>query len=157
MVVFADKLCSLLPECEAAAAGRRRRWMLAGLIFLMAAVLGPLGARGLHAREIPVVKAAVRLGGYAKPGDTVLSNSAYIPFFADMSGRALTEAEAAAGVSLLDIGSTYRFVVLDPAVEHFRPEWVAQLSGRYEPFDLPGVKENRLKIFVRRSADPAKP
>jgi len=149
-ILIGEKLQSLSGERPGMDVARRRRVMLVLLTAGLVAGLLPRAIRPPHARELPAVRTAVWLGQRIRPDDTVLSNSPYVPFYADMSGRVITREETEVGIDLSTVTPPYRYVVLDRRVRAFRPEWPAQLTGRYEPLDVPDVKKRHVETFMLR-------
>jgi len=112
--------------------------------------LTPRTLRRLHYPHIPLIETSVRLAGYAEHGDAVLSNSQYVPFFAQIPGRVITKEEAVHGVDLSNVGPPYRFVVLELKSNYFHPEWFGQLNGRYEQLDMVGVDQDEVRTLILR-------
>ena len=156
-LLIAEKICSLLPERKGVGADRRRGVVLVVLLAALAAALSPRTLRPLHAREIPAMEVALWLAGRAQPGDTVLSNSPYVPFFSELPGRFVTRREGMAGIDLSKIAPPCRYVVLDKGIRGYRPEWPTQLGDRYEPVTVPGVRGGDVRTFILRSKPPAGP
>jgi hypothetical protein len=123
------------------------------LVVVMAVALGWRAARPLHRLRIPLVEAATWAGRQAAPGDWILSNSEYVPFYANMQGTVMRRSERIPDATRPVDGGQYRFVILDAESETFDPDWLAALEHAYEPLNLPSTRDARRKIFVfeRRS------
>jgi len=154
-LLVSDKLSSLLPKRDERGEQRRGRLVLGVLLLALVALLTPRTLRPLHSHDVPIIETSMWLRVQAKPGDAVLSNSPYVPFFAQMPGRVITKSEADAGVNLSEVGPPYRFVAFDLKSECFDGEWLTQLSGRYEPLEVIGVPSSGgIRTLVLRPNAP---
>jgi hypothetical protein len=154
VIFISEKLSMLLGRHDEQWAERRGRLILGGLVLLVVAGITPRTLRPLHSGEIPVIETSTWLSVQAKPGDQVISNSPYVPFFARMAGRVITRSDAETGKNLSDVGPPYRFAVFDLNEDPFVEEWLAQLSGRYELLPVIGVPGSTGRIVVLRLKAP---
>ncbi|MHC4592515.1 MAG: ArnT family glycosyltransferase [Planctomycetota bacterium] len=118
------------------------------LVVVMVAALASRAARPVHKLRIPLVEAAAWAGAQAEPGDWILSNSEYVPFYANMQGTVIRRPGRALETTRPVDGGPYRFVVLDAESRTFDPEWLAALGPGYEPLSLPFTRDARRRILV---------
>jgi hypothetical protein len=135
---------------------RRRGWVVAAFLAAFAVLAAPWTLAPLHPEEIPVIETSLGLKVHAKPGDQVLSNSVYVPFYSQIPGRTIAKRDASA-LNLSKAAQRYRFVVLDGQADPFRTVWLDQLSERYEELHLIGARERGIHAFILRPALPAAP
>jgi hypothetical protein len=154
VIFISEKLSGVLGRRDTLWVEKRGRLILGILLLALVAAITPRTLRPLHAHDIPVIETSKWLRVQAKPGDTVISNSPYVPFFAQMPGRVITRGEADAGVNPLDVGPLCRFAVFDRNEKPFVEEWLSQLSGRYEPLPVIGVPDSADRIVVLRLNAP---
>jgi hypothetical protein len=154
VIFISEKLSTLLDRRDEQWVEKRARLILGVLLLALVAVITPRTLRPLHSGEIPVIETSTWLSVQAKPGDQVISNSPYVSFFAQMPGRVITRSDADAGKNLSDVGLPYRFAVFDLNEDPFVEEWLAQLSGRYEPLPVIGVPGSAGRIVVLRLKAP---
>jgi 4-amino-4-deoxy-L-arabinose transferase-like glycosyltransferase len=134
-IYFANELRSLIPVHYRYAQLNYSDWVLGLVLFLLLAGMVPRSLRPLNRDHLSVMEAAQWVGAHAGPGDAVLSNSPYVPFYADLPGGMLDASDAAIA-AMLPGASAYRFVILESGSKNFRSDWIAQLSARYRQVDL---------------------
>jgi 4-amino-4-deoxy-L-arabinose transferase-like glycosyltransferase len=124
-------------------------WVLAGVVALVLAGMAPRTLRPMHARRLPVVKAARWVGRRADPGDKVLSNTNYVPFYADMPGDVIMRHESLPAGAADATPPAYRFVVFDADTGAFNPRWPAALAAGYRRIEreFPGPVERDILIY----------
>ncbi len=129
---------------------------LAGALLAVAAII-PVWRTldALYPDEAPVVQAALELQVYAKPGDKVVSNSPYVPFYAQLPGHVITKWDVASPkFTLAGLGSPYRFVVFNAQEPPFRAWWLDQIAERYERLTPTAVTAKHVRAFILRTALP---
>lgn len=144
----AERVQAVTSKAAGRAAQRGKGLFLCVLVVVMVAVLVPRAARPLHRLRIPLVEAATWAGTQAEPGDWILANSEYVPFYANMQGTVIRRPGTRLDAALPADGGAYRFVVLDAESETFNPEWPATLEQAYESLDLPFTRNARREILV---------
>lgn len=101
----------------------------APLVLIAAFTLLPRTLRPLHQNLAHLVDAAEFVRQRYQPGDTVLTNSRHVLFYADLPGRLLgenPEADRADGEN-----RSYRFIVVDLEPGIVSPEWLTGLQRDY--------------------------
>ena len=124
------------------------RWALCVVLLAMCAVLVPRSLRPLHPSSIPLVEAAAWVRAHARPGDAVLSNSNYVPFYADMPGRVLTRHDKVPGAEDSGGSLRYRFVVLDMKIHNFNADWIPALESADTQVEPPRTQDERGRVLI---------
>ncbi|MDK1032340.1 MAG: glycosyltransferase family 39 protein, partial [Planctomycetia bacterium] len=126
MIYIAGRISTVMPR--AVATRLRPERMLILLVALVVVGLFPRSLRPLHRHRIGLVKAACWVRAHAAEGDSVLTNSVYVPFYADMPGRIITKDDAIPEPPGRDGVLPYRFLVFDKGSEDFREDWLPLLA-----------------------------
>jgi ABC-type multidrug transport system fused ATPase/permease subunit len=132
------------------------RWAMGIALLLVAMLLAPRTLRPLHQTHQHTLAAAQVLDELASSGDTVLSNSSHVIYYATMKGK------LAGGVGLRNgipaSGPTqpggHRFAVIEQGGEQFHPTWRQQLREAYVPIATVAANaeldQNEIIIYERR-------
>ncbi len=114
--------------------------LLVLLVLTLVAGMTPRTLRPLHRHRKELVAVAQWLKHQAAGGDCVVSNSPYVPFYAELPGAAIGN---------LSPPCPCRFVVLDTKDTEYEPGWLSMLSGSHRRMDvpLPAVKEGRIVVM----------
>lgn len=146
---LAAKLHSVLSSRSALAARLRPNHVLMSSLALFVLIMLPYVVRPLHAQRTELVRAAQWVRAHATEGDAVLSNSVYVPFYANTPGRVIERGELIGGIRT----SAYRFVVLDRGAGGFQESWLADLKrshGEVNEFGAAHERERTLLMVARQ-------
>jgi hypothetical protein len=150
-LIYCAELLQRLP-----AIGRQPRLAEGIVLLLVLAVLLPRTLRPLHRTHQHQLAAARLLDNLAAPGDTVLSNSSHLLYYAKSKGKLRGGVVLRNGIPAS--GPTqpggHRFVVMEQGGEQFHPAWRAELAAAYEPIaTIPAdasLDQNEIVIYERR-------
>jgi 4-amino-4-deoxy-L-arabinose transferase-like glycosyltransferase len=140
--------------------GSRRRWALWALMAAIVAVNSRACLGSLHGRHAGCRVAAAWVGAQARPGDAVLSNSPYVPYYSGISALQVDTPERLAAALEAPGASRFRFVVLFTKEGTLQPEWLAALAGRYERVEIEGLDRcdtGRFRAVVFEAKGSQKP
>ena len=96
-------------------------------------------------------ESALWLKEQKQPGNTVLSNSPYVRFYAEMPGMVLVTSNPTAWNDIRLAADGNRFVVFDCTSQPFRSVWPQELAEHYAPVEVPGVSAKDIQAMVLRS------
>ena len=136
-----------------------RRCVLGLTVGLLVLGMLPRSLRPLRRQRLPLVRAGSWVGERTSAGDSVLSNSLDVLFYADTPGRFVRPGDAIPEVQVPDGEPPYRFVVLDLRSRDLGKEWSAPLAERYAQETVPGVfgADSGILLFRARSSQPSTP
>jgi hypothetical protein len=129
------------------------RWALCIVLVAVGGALARRSLRPLHQTHLPVVEAAVWVRAHARPGDAVLSNSNYVPFYADMPGRVLKRREALSAAEDAEGDLPYRFIVLDLESPTLNPDWLSAADSGYMQVEAQRAQDERRRVLVLEAVD----
>lgn len=126
----------------------------APLIAVAVTALLPRTLRPLHQNLAHLVDAAAFVRTRYEPGDTVLTNSRHVLFYADLPGRLLgenPEADRADGES-----AAYRFIIVDLEPGVVSEDWLTGLARNYQDRHRAAAQTRKethdVVVFERRAA-----
>lgn len=131
-------------------------------ISLLLAVLLPRTLRPLHETHQHKLTAARQLSELAAPGDTVLTNTAHVVYYAAQRGKVIGGVTLRNGVP--EPGPTqlggHRFAVIEQGGPLFHDAWERELDATYTPIaTIPANAardQNEIVIYERRSSIAAR-
>ncbi len=141
--------------------------LLVLLVLAFVAGMLPRTLRPLHRQREELVSVAHWLKGQAIAGDCVLSNSPYVPFYAELPGEIVTTRPGPAQFEK-ERACRCRFAVFDTGSSDYDARWLSALSdrGRHLDSDIPAVRQGRIVVLelwaeipsdVSPAADPGLP
>jgi hypothetical protein len=122
--------------------------LLVLLVLAFVAGMLPRTLRPLHRQREELVSVAHWLKGKAAKGDCVLSNSPYVPFYAELPGEVVTTGPWGNHFEK-ERASRCRFAVFDAESSDYDPGWLSTLSdaGRRLDNDIPAVRQGRIVVL----------
>ncbi len=112
-------------------------WVGAGFVLLFSIIAVPQTLEPLHPANRDIVNASFELQQWSKPGDLVLTNSPYVPFYSQLKGvMLLKEDSLKPGFNFIDACRSCRFVVFEAEDDPYRTIWPDLLKANYSRIDF---------------------
>jgi len=133
--------------------------ILVGLLLSACATVIPRGLAPMNTDLQPAFESAAWIHVHALPGDAVICNTPYIPFFGELPWARLDPKTASidAAIAIGPENVRYEFAVLDLEIEGFKPQWREQIEQRFEEafrFTSPnrmGREATKVVVYRRRA------
>jgi hypothetical protein len=129
----------------------------AAVTFLACATVTPRGLMPMNIDLQPAFDSAAWIRERARPGDAVISNTPYVPFFGELPWARLEPKVASIEAAIADgpADVRYNFAVLDLEIEGFKELWRVQIEREFAEVlrlssPIPGTPSPKLIVYQRR-------